>query len=34
VVAFLQGVAAAPTGHVRGAADPAVARLRVVDDGR
>ncbi|MFC6594235.1 aminotransferase class I/II-fold pyridoxal phosphate-dependent enzyme [Kitasatospora paranensis] len=34
VVAFLQGVAAAPTGHVRGAADPAVARVRVVDDGR
>ncbi|PBC71196.1 arginine/lysine/ornithine decarboxylase [Streptomyces sp. TLI_235] len=32
LVDFLQRVAAAPTGHVRGAADPAVATLRVVAD--
>ncbi|MEV6208189.1 amino acid decarboxylase [Kitasatospora sp. NPDC051914] len=31
LVDFLQSVAAAPTGHVRGAADPAVATLRVVE---
>ena len=29
-VAFLQAVAASPTGYVRGAIDPAVARFRVV----
>ena len=32
-VAFLQAVAASPTGHVRGAADPLVATLRVVAKG-
>jgi len=31
-VAFLQAVAASPTGYVRGAADPHVATLRVVRD--
>jgi arginine decarboxylase len=31
-VGFLQQVAASPTGHVRGAADPAVSTLRVVAD--
>lgn len=31
-VAFLQAVAASPTGYVRGAADPAVAGFRVVRD--
>jgi hypothetical protein len=31
-VNFLQQVAASPTGHVRGAADPAVSTLRVVAD--
>lgn len=32
-VRFLQRTAAAPGGHVRGAADPGVTRLRVVDRG-
>lgn len=31
-VTFLQAVAASPTGHVRGAADPLVATFRVVRD--
>jgi lysine decarboxylase len=31
-VNFLQQVAASPTGHVRGAADPTVSTLRVVAD--
>ncbi|MGW2564207.1 aminotransferase class I/II-fold pyridoxal phosphate-dependent enzyme [Streptomyces sp. NPDC001514] len=31
VVDFLQRTAAAPSGHVRGALDPAVSRLRIVD---
>ncbi|WP_327422743.1 PLP-dependent transferase [Streptomyces sp. NBC_01527] len=31
VIDFLQRTAAAPSGHVRGALDPAVSRLRVVD---
>jgi arginine/lysine/ornithine decarboxylase len=29
-VAFLQAVAASPTGHVRGAIDPGVQRMRVL----
>lgn len=33
-VRFLQRTAAAPGGHVRGAADPGVTRLRVVDRSR
>ncbi|MFD0527442.1 aminotransferase class I/II-fold pyridoxal phosphate-dependent enzyme [Kitasatospora arboriphila] len=32
LVAFLHAVAAAPTGHVRGATDPAVTTLRIVAD--
>ncbi len=31
VIDFLQRTAAAPSGHVRGALDPAVSRLRVVE---
>lgn len=31
LVEFLHRISAAPNGHVRGAADPAVSRLRVVD---
>ncbi|MGW5273143.1 Orn/Lys/Arg family decarboxylase [Streptomyces sp. NPDC004044] len=31
VIDFLQRTAAAPSGHVRGALDPAVSRVRVVD---
>ncbi|UQN14164.1 aminotransferase class I/II-fold pyridoxal phosphate-dependent enzyme [Gulosibacter sp. ACHW.36C] len=31
-VAFLQAVAASPTGHVRGAIDPTVQRMRVLRD--